>query len=163
MSVAAILERLDTATGPDREIDLALALAFTGWCEHKNLEESGCQSDTGFDCPDCGADSWGNTGPTKQKLHDKVPSYTASLEAAVALAESLAPHGRIMTERDHNGWNWAMVRLTPNSCSVTAEAKSLPLALLSALLIALPDEAASESDCSAPTVSPPDQGQGGQG
>lgn len=137
MSYEPLLDALDAAAGPDIELDLAIAISLTGWCEHKNLKDTGCQSDTGFTCRDCGADSWGNTGPTKQKLHAKLPAYTASLEAIFGLAEKLAPHGRLMVERDHGGDGWAMVQLTVNSMRSMAFGKTPAIALCAALLDAL--------------------------
>lgn len=79
-------ERVDAAAGPDHELDKAIAVA-TGWCLHPRdrQRDDSAQSDTGFTCLDCGADSWGNTGPTGQKRSAAIPAYTASLERAMEL------------------------------------------------------------------------------
>lgn len=80
-----VIAALGKATGPDRELDAAIFYDLLGHCRHANKVRSGAQSDTGFDCPDCGADSWGNTGPTGQRLHHTVPAYSASIDAALTL------------------------------------------------------------------------------
>lgn len=78
-------ERLVTATGPDRDVDRFIHRDVRGLCLHINQTLEGAQSDTGFTCDDCGADSWGNRGKDGQRLNDRVPAYTASLDAAVTL------------------------------------------------------------------------------
>lgn len=90
-NLADIIARLEKATGPDWGLDRDIAVSLIGWCLHPNKERSGAQSDTGFDCPDCKADSWGNTGPTGQRWSAQPPDCTASLDAAVALAARVLP------------------------------------------------------------------------
>jgi hypothetical protein len=65
------------ATGPDRELDTEIH-ALAGFCLHPRdqWKRSGAQSDTGFTCKLCGADSWGNLGKNGERFHDVVPSYT---------------------------------------------------------------------------------------
>jgi len=81
-----LAERIEAATGPDRELDKAIAVA-SGWCLHPSNRQrnDSAQSDTGYTCLDCGADSWGNTGPTGQKRHAPIPAYTGSIDAAMML------------------------------------------------------------------------------
>lgn len=156
MSYSVLLSQLEVITpGTSASVDLALAKALTCWCEHKNLEDTGCQSDTGFTCRDCGADSWGNTGPTKQKLHARVPAYTASIDAALELVRRFAPHGRAMVESDFVGWGWAMVQLTQSSRRVMFEGAHPAIALCGALLEALRslESLAALSSASAPAGS----------
>jgi hypothetical protein len=87
----ALAEQAEAAIGPDRGIDRAIYHDVLGYCRHARTERSGAQSDTGFDCLDCGADSWGNKSkppyPPGQKLHDAAPAYTASIDAAMALLD----------------------------------------------------------------------------
>ena len=82
----SLAERIEAATGPDRELDKAIAVA-SGWCLHPSNRQrnDSAQSDTGYTCLDCGADSWGNTGPTGQKRHAPIPAYTGSIDAAMML------------------------------------------------------------------------------
>jgi hypothetical protein len=91
----ALAERVEAAPGPDRELDQAIYHDVLGYCRHVRTERSGAQSDTGFDCLDCGADSWGNKSkppyPPGQKLHDAAPAYTESLDAAM----TLVPEGSV--------------------------------------------------------------------
>jgi hypothetical protein len=88
-------DRLAKATGPDRDIDKAIHGELLGKCLHPRTTWSGAQSDTGRTCDDCGADSWGNRGGDGQRLHDSVPAYTASIDAAVTLVPT-----------DDHGVNW---------------------------------------------------------
>ena len=62
-----------------------------GMCLHPNTTWSAYQSDTGFTCDDCGADSWGNRSKdgSNRRLHDPVPAYTSSLDAALTLTALL--------------------------------------------------------------------------
>lgn len=81
-----LAERVEALRGPDREVDKLIAVV-NGWCLHPSnrQRDDSEQSDTGYTCLDCGADSWGNTGPTGQKRSASLPAYTASLDAAMAL------------------------------------------------------------------------------
>lgn len=91
-----IIDRLEKADGSNREVDALIYHDILGMCRHKNTTYSAYQDDTGFDCDDCGADSWGNKGKFGQELYDKPPAYTASLDAAIALVEKMLPnHGRM--------------------------------------------------------------------
>lgn len=60
-----------------------------------------------------------------------------SIDAALALCERLAPHGRFMIERDHTGWSWAMVQISVNALRTQREASTPALALWGAMLSAL--------------------------
>jgi hypothetical protein len=70
---------------PSRELDAEVAVAM-GYCIHpwSARERSGAQSDTGFTCTLCGADSWGNKGPKGERLSDNKPC-TTSLDVAASL------------------------------------------------------------------------------
>ncbi len=98
--LSELIERIEAASGPDREIDHAIYHDLLGFCRHLNKKRTGAQSDTGFDCLDCGADSWGNKSreggyPAGQGLHDSAPRYTASIDAAM----TLVPEGWIVEIR----------------------------------------------------------------
>lgn len=143
MDLAQLKQRVNAASGPDREIDAALATGLVGWCLHPlgRQRDDSVQSDTGRTCLDCGADSWGNTGTTGQRLHDPVRPYTASLDAALALVERVLPGWLVdLTEHpDGEGGRYYSTQLyTPDILkSVSREHVTRPLALLSALLAAL--------------------------
>ena len=80
-----LIARLEAATEGSRELDAAIYYGVLRKCRHEHLKESGAQSDTGFDCLHCGADSWGNLGRYGQRLHDQHPHYTTSIDAALTL------------------------------------------------------------------------------
>ena len=81
-----IIDKLERADGPDRELNAEIAKAV-GMCLHPNRTRNGAQSDTGFDCDDCGADSWGNRSNDgfNRRLSDPFPAYTASIDTAMTL------------------------------------------------------------------------------
>lgn len=85
MDLNELADRVEGLSGPDREVDRIIYRDVLGFCLHANTVRSGAQSDTGFDCVDCGADSWGNKGKHGQKLRDAAPAYTASIDAAMTL------------------------------------------------------------------------------
>lgn len=80
--------------GPSDALNKAIYVAM-GFCLHEKTTYSGAQSDMGFTCDDCGADSWGNLSKNgkNQKLHGKPMPYTTSLDAAV----TLVPEGWVFT------------------------------------------------------------------
>lgn len=79
-----LIAALEAATEPSRELDKAIH-GFAGFCLHPRIEYSGAQSDTGFTCTTCGANSWGSTGARGERLHYAPPNYTASIDAALTL------------------------------------------------------------------------------
>lgn len=88
--LSSLIERIEKSEGADREIDALIYHDLLGFCRHARKVRTGAQSDTGFDCLDCGADSWGNKSrnggyPAGQGLHDSAPRYTASIDAAMTL------------------------------------------------------------------------------
>ena len=98
-----VIERLEKADGPDREIDSYIYYDILGYCRHANRTYSGAQSDTGFDCDDCGASSWGELGKFGQRLYDAPPNYTASVDAAIALTERMLPGWARSVSKWHKG------------------------------------------------------------
>lgn len=103
-----LAERVEALRGPDWEVDKLIAV-LNGWCLHPSnrQRDDSAQSDTGYTCLDCGADSWGNTGPTGQKRSASLPAYTASLDAAM----TLVPGG------ENGRWNAGKFNVDPNKCS----------------------------------------------
>ncbi len=83
-TLLALAEQSEQAAGPDRVLDDKIHGAL-GYCLHPHTERSGAQSDTGFTCTTCGADSWGNKGPRGERLYGSTQPYTSSLDAAVML------------------------------------------------------------------------------
>lgn len=62
------------------------------------------------------------------------PNYTASLDAALALAERVLPGVRVMAERFHDGKGWAMVQCAPESAKIMTDGNTPALALCAAIL-----------------------------
>lgn len=75
-----LIARVEAGEGADRAIDKAVYEAL-GFCNHKRTKyycvEDGNDTDSGFTCLDCGKDTYGAK---------KAPTYTASLDAVMALA-----------------------------------------------------------------------------
>jgi hypothetical protein len=83
-----LAHRCEQAAGPDRVLDDKIHGAL-GYCLHPHTERSGAQSDTGFTCTTCGADSWGNKGPRGERLYGSTQPYTSSLDEAITLYPAL--------------------------------------------------------------------------
>lgn len=75
MTTAELIEKLERADGPSRELDEAI-YELMGGCNHKRTKYYAVQSDTGFTCLDCGKDTYGAK---------YAPNYTASIDAAMTL------------------------------------------------------------------------------
>jgi hypothetical protein len=133
--IVGLLERVEAATGPDRELDYELALyeKAPDWRKRKPWKQT-----NGWAKPDVASTSWavlfydggGNALP--------VPQYTASLDAALALCERVLPGWVVQLEtwRDPA----ATARLAEwniGEAEHEGHARTLPLALLAALLRAL--------------------------
>jgi len=86
-------ERVEAAQGADRALDAEVARQ-QGMCLHPNTVRTGAQSDIGFDCVDCGADSWGNRSKDgfNRRLSDPVPNYTGSIDLVIALLPNGTGH-----------------------------------------------------------------------
>ena len=76
----ALRDRVRNATGPDREIDAALAL-LAGWTREKMKGDR--------------SPHWRKPGRTEYYMRDDLPSYTTSVDAVTALIEHMLP-----------GWAW---------------------------------------------------------
>lgn len=132
-----LADRVEALTGPNREIDKQIWVDVLGMCPHDRTVRSGAQSDIGFDCLDCGADSWGNLGRKGQRLYDAAQPYTASLDAAMTLVpEAISGHmtmpsiGRYTPEL----WQAGIHVPGPRLKSPIAYAKTPALALCAAAL-----------------------------
>lgn len=131
MTLQSLLERLEKASGGDREIDARLAEAFGGFADViRALNEDGSTFDA---MVDYGEDSF-----------DECPRYTSSLDAALSLVERVMPGwGYFLRHDADSGYVAALVypdafRVTPGA----TKAASMPLALCLALVRAkLEDEA----------------------
>lgn len=96
-----LIARIEAANEGSRELDAEIA-ASQGWCLHPRTEYEAAQSDTGFTCLDCGADSWGNLSRNGlgQRLRDEPPRYTRSLDSALTLVPE--------------GWTFGVNTFAPN-------------------------------------------------
>lgn len=128
-----LAERVEALRGPDWEVDKLIAV-LNGWCLHPSnrQRDDSAQSDTGYTCLDCGADSWGNTGPTGQKRSASLPAYTGSLDAAM----TLVPEGCEWAV-NWGGNSVAEVNILPDGPLFKGYADTPALALCAAALRAL--------------------------
>jgi len=74
----ALIERVKAATGPDREIDLEIAL-FAGWTHVRMKGDA--------------KPYWRKPGETQYFMRSEPPRYTASLDAITAMIERDVPTG----------------------------------------------------------------------
>lgn len=97
-----LIERLEKATGPDRELDEAIWLAAIPGATRKNLMEEFPAEKPLWEYYDPEQRAYFRAG--------LIPAYTASTDAAVALVERCLP-----------GWMWRVA-----SCSVSDDAWVAP-------------------------------------
>ena len=150
-----LLERVEAATGPDRELDAMAAIAFhQGGIRHdltvtaeSVADVLDASADDPESCPDCGA---------QRRFPGAVvvAPVTASIDAALALVERVLPEwqGVYLTSewtglRRPEAWSAAFVctlrrGLTSYITAESGERPTLPLAILAALLRAKISEAA---------------------
>ena len=62
------------------------------------------------------------------------PTFSTSLDVALALAERVLPGARMMVERFHDGKGWAMVQCAPGSAKIMTDGNTPALALCAAIL-----------------------------
>lgn len=124
-----LIKKLRDATGPDREIDLAVWEAV-GRCAHRNCSVEYVQSDSDWTCDDCGADTNG--------LNNRVPSISFSLDAALALAGEVLPGREFAiysaTRKAPGKARFVILPPTPTEKPTIADHKSLVIAALIAIL-----------------------------
>lgn len=131
--MAELLDRLEAATGADREIDARLDHIV-----YRRGLYYGRGDDLGY-VPPVNVDEWDDERwrEAARTLSSTTPAHTLSTDAATALVRQVAPHARLMFESDHNGWGWAMVQLSVNSKRVMGEGAHPALALCIALVTAM--------------------------
>lgn len=140
----ALRERVESAEGPDREIDALLVVIFDIRPDWLVGDEGAMYVDTAYIHPvvrwqsACMKRSPGN--PPAWEFA-RIPTYTASLDAALALVERVKPGWHFMIEfRGHKG-TFNVVDCEPEeSIAIGFSHYSAPLALLSALLKSLESE-----------------------
>ena len=126
-----LLARVQKATGPDREIDVAIMAACFEWAK----------AEPPYYAPHCVGDepiywhapSWLRKRPC--------PELTGSIDAALALVERVLPGNDVLVMRDTGQWE---ANIGPQESFVSFEGKcsNAPLSILAALLAALqPPEA----------------------
>lgn len=110
-----LLERVEGATGPDRDLDSMI------WCEVAN--------NTGIVFPD--------EKPGAPKIADHIKPYTSSLDAVLALVEEKLPGWRPGIIREGRA-EWSAFIFSPKATDPKDHFAPTPaLALLKALLTAL--------------------------
>jgi hypothetical protein len=92
-TLLALADRCEQAAGPDKELDRCIREAL-GFCTHRKATRYTYQSDSGFECDDCGIDLYGKRS---------WPSYTSDLNAAVALVPTEPPRNLRIGK-----WWWMM-------------------------------------------------------
>lgn len=135
-TLTELLARVEAATGPDRELDRLLAKQF-GW--HRVEPRNTTSKKGGWIAPEdfMGLNSDGS--PRLDSLHgttiwSDVPRLTASLDAALALADRVLPGWDIELSRLGGAWRCG---LGDPLCGWEWESASAPLATLGALIRAL--------------------------
>lgn len=140
-----LLNRVRSATGPDRELDTALWLRFTPGATYKTTRAKHTATGKEWDITEARV----NGGRLEE-----VPAFSASLDAALALVELMLPgwgaevgyparlgqHGGrpwadVWASRDDSRYPWAARQMRPTPCHSNAATPAL--AILAALLRAL--------------------------
>lgn len=130
-ALQGLLERVEGAGGPDRELDADLMIQFEAPGSVKVKQKTGGWT-TAHPKYAKGAMNYMIVGKTKYP-----DQYTSSVDAALALVERVLPEWQVYMEvlRPANGGCRASVE--PNLASGWRRGATLPLAILSALLRAL--------------------------
>lgn len=118
----SLLERVEKATGPDRELGVDILIGIGGWS---------CSED--FELSDHEGKVWSRAiSPRKRPNPWEHMNPALSIDAALALVERVLPGWDWEIELDEHG---AAVFLRPDR--VHADGETVPLAILAALLKAL--------------------------
>jgi hypothetical protein len=125
-NLRVVRERLARLAGPNREADAAIALDLDNWR---------CRFDQGYRHWSGGPHdaSWTREGA------DYPPSYTESVDVALALVARLLPKWSIRMSLSE-GYRYPVVtmgRSYPTNATVAMEHHTLPLAILAALVAAI--------------------------
>ena len=155
MEASELIERLEKATGPDRDLDAALYVAL---CKPKQYPDDLRY----YYLPSVSTDHMEMCAPGTYWLKERsgrslqtAPAYTASLDAALALVERVLPGwGYFLRHDSDSGYVAALVypdafRVTPGATNGANMATALCLALLRASPTeepALPPQAQAASD-----------------
>lgn len=129
-----LLERVKAATGPDRELDAEIEVAAR-WLEAARI---GIKPE--YRAP-WRANRAGMVGDGH--IDYLAPTFTASLDAALALVERVLPVCGWAVGKSPSGIGWARC-IKPYQAEFYCEAPTSPLALLTALLTAKIEEGAGE-------------------
>lgn len=152
----ALLERVENASGPDREIDAEIARAFgfdmwsvclgdwlygKPWREHMRPDERGADTDEQLDAPFRWFVRIDQAGLL---VGEDLPAYTASVDAALELAEGVLPGCWIEISGPRksiniprpvpNFWKCSLDDFSKNECSHVGWAATLPLSLCAAII-----------------------------
>ncbi len=129
-----LLARVEGCKGPDREIDCAIAVALEGYYTKPHPGWPDDPTRTMY----CKIDADGSRIEPGNASDMLVHEYTGSIDAALALVERMLPGWDYGMDRDQGEF---IVTLTAAGASMAkghqAEAATLPLAILTALLNAL--------------------------
>ena len=129
--LAELLERVKAATGPDREIDVALWLAMTPGATYRTTRVRHDRTGREWDI---------NEPRINGGAMVEVPEYTASLDAALALVERVLDTAFIdieVAKRFVGGEAHGRAEICGPDADAYATAATPALALLAALLSAL--------------------------
>lgn len=150
ISLKSALADLEKASGADRGLDAAVAIAVGYIKEYaeRNGEHGHIR---GYDGPSGrvpysapwwpGRNPWPPVGLNDVAIRNEVPEWTASLDATIALVERVLPGWLIASigQDDHKAWHAELRKghITSFSTVSLAGAPTPPLALLTALFRAL--------------------------
>lgn len=131
MDIAELIARVESTTGPDRELDLDLGTSLDGLTTRREFGMAG---------------NWWTRvmcGGTTAEL----PAYTGSIDATVALIEKQLPGWmRAYGNINEHGHHWACLTDPDWPClDYEASGPTEPLALLLAFLITLRDKEATDA------------------
>ena len=137
--LSALIERLEKASGSDREIDCLL------WAIQEGIELE--WQGTTLVAGTVGVIGWCDPGATARNFYTNrdvrgpgsIPALTASIDAALAFVERVLPGvmWRIGFDPDYGVWKAELVTAAPNCINKSARHEKVPLAILIAALKAL--------------------------
>lgn len=144
MTLAELLERVEKATGPDRELDALIAIA-TKWKPLGDIQHWIHDWQHGFCIGEAEGFVYLDKAPTPDTKW-RAPSYTASIDVVLALVERVLPEWTVarIGQSDDKSWSCELRQGHLTSYSDVALGGSFfngkltaPLSILAALLRAL--------------------------